>query len=261
MNLALPTEGLERYKNPSQRARVSTEPWGLANLYCPACDSPRIESLPTNTPAHDFKCPECLEWFQLKSQKHAIGKTMSDGAYSKMAEAIRQDRTPNLFAMHYDAGTWSVRNLVLVPRFTYTLSVLRCRKALRPTAERHGWVGCSIVLGEIPPEAKISVIVDGNVRPETEIRSQFQKLLKLRQKSVEARGWTLDVLNVVHSLGKREFSLQEVYEFEDELARLHPANRNVEPKIRQQLQELRNMGLLEFLRPGQYRLGGSQMIA
>lgn len=179
---------------------------------------------------------------------------MSDGAYSKMAEAIQQDRTPNLFALHYDAGTWSVRNLVLVPRFAYTLSVIRCRKALRPTAERHGWVGCSIVLGEIPPEAKISVIVDGNVRPETEIRSQFQKLLKLGEKSVEARGWTLDVLNAVHSLGKREFSLQDVYEFEDELFRLHPANRHIQPKIRQQLQELRKMNLVEFLGRGKYRL-------
>ncbi len=254
MDLALPTAGLEKYKSLSQRARVSTEPWGLANLYCPACDSSQIESLPTNTPAHDFKCPECLEWFQLKSQKRAIGKTIPDGAYNKMAEAIRLDRTPNLFALHYDANTWTVRNLILIPRFTYTISVIKCRPALRATAQRHGWVGCSIALGEIPPEGKISVVVDGNVRPTSEIRSKFRKLSKLGRKSVDARGWTLDVLNVVHSLGKKEFSLQEIYKSEDHLARLHPSNHNVQPKIRQQLQELRNMELLEFVSPGQYRL-------
>ncbi len=254
MNLSLPTEGLDRYTSPSQRARICTEPWGLANLYCPACDSPRIESLPTNTPAHDFKCPKCREWFQLKSQKRKLGNSLADGAFGKMVEAIHQDKTPNLFALHYDANTWSVQNLILIPRFTYTLSAIKCRTALRPTAERHGWIGCSINLGLIPPEAKIPVIVDGDVKPSSEIRTKFRKLHKLEQKSVEARGWTLDVLNAVHSLGKREFSLQEVYDFESALGRLHPSNRNIQPKIRQQLQELRKLGLLEFLKPGQYRM-------
>jgi len=171
-----------------------------------------------------------------------------------MVEAIHQDKTPNLFALHYDANTWSVQNLILIPRFTYTLSAIKCRTALRPTAERHGWIGCSINLGLIPPEAKIPVIVDGDVKPSSEIRTKFRKLHKLEQKSVEARGWTLDVLNAVHSLGKREFSLQEVYDFESALGRLHPSNRNIQPKIRQQLQELRKLGLLEFLKPGQYRM-------
>jgi type II restriction enzyme len=38
------------------------------------------------------------------------------------------------------------------------------------------------------------------------------------------------------------------------LAELHPDNHNVQPKIRQQLQELRDLDLLEFLRGGEYRL-------
>jgi type II restriction enzyme len=38
------------------------------------------------------------------------------------------------------------------------------------------------------------------------------------------------------------------------LAKLHPANRNIRPKIRQQLQVLRDMGLVEFLGGGEYRL-------
>jgi hypothetical protein len=36
-----------------------------------------------------------------------------------------------------------------------------------------------------------------------------------------------------------------VYEFENELAALHPANQNVRDKIRQALQELRDAGLIE----------------
>jgi len=71
---------------------------------------------------------------------------------------------------------------------------------------------------------------------------------------VEKRGWTLDVLQVVQSLNKPEFSLQDVYQFEKDLSHLHPANRNIQPKIRQQLQVLRDMGLVTFLGSARYRL-------
>ena len=47
--------------------------------------------------------------------------------------------------------------------------------------------------------------------------------------------WTLDVLNAIHSLGKPEFTLPEAYSLAPELSALHPNNRHVEPKIRQQL--------------------------
>ena len=206
----------------------------------------------TNMPAIDFTCPECTEHFQLKSQKRKLGKTLADGAYDKMREAIEADETPNLLALHYEPDQWSVRNLILVPRFSYTLSVIRKRKPLSPAAERHGWIGCSIALGDIPPEAKISLITNGAVQAPEDVRSKYRKLRKLAKMSVEARGWTLDVLRIVHSLGKREFSLQDVYAFENKLFRLHPANRNIQPKIRQQLQELRDMGIIRFLGRGRY---------
>jgi type II restriction enzyme len=68
------------------------------------------------------------------------------------------------------------------------------------------------------------------------------------------RGWTLDVLNVVRSLNKKEFSLADVYAHADELAKLHPKNAHIHDKIRQQLQVLRDLKLLEFLGSGSYRL-------
>jgi hypothetical protein len=52
------------------------------------------------------------------------------------------------------------------------------------------------------------------------------------------RSWTLDVLAALHSLGKREFTLDEAYSPAPGLSALHPANRHVGPKIRQQLQVL-----------------------
>ena len=46
---------------------------------------------------------------------------------------------------------------------------------------------------------------------------------------------------------------QEVYAFEPRLSALCPGNNNVRPKIRQQLQVLRDQGVLEFLGRGNYR--------
>jgi len=254
VELGLPTAGLERYKNPTQRIRVSSEAWGESNLYCANCDSSELLRTPTNTPAIDFTCPQCDERFQLKSQKKKLGKTLTDGSYSKMREAIEEDRTPHLLALHYHSEEWNVRTLILIPRFSYTLSVIKKRNPLNPGAERHGWVGCSILLGEIPPEAKISLVADGNVRARSEVREEFSKLRELGKMTVAARGWTLDVLRVVHSLNKTEFTAGEVYDYESDLRILHPNNRNIQPKIRQQLQELRDMGVLEFVSRGRYRL-------
>jgi len=59
---------------------------------------------------------------------------------------------------------------------------------------------------------------------------------------------------VVRAINKPEFSLSEVYAHAGELAKLHPDNRHVRDKIRQQLQVLRDLGLLEFVSPGCYRL-------
>jgi hypothetical protein len=66
-------------------------------------------------------------------------------------------------------------------------------------------------------------------------------------------GWRLDVFNIVSKIPQNIFDLDSVYKFENELQKLHPGNKNVEPKIRQQLQQLRDLGLIEFICPGLYR--------
>jgi len=254
MDLSLPTGGLENYKSASQRARITSEAWGESNLFCANCESPELIRTRTNTPAIDFTCPHCTAPFQLKSQKHKLGSSLSDGAYNKMAETIAADKPPNLFALHYDSESWTVQNLVLVPRFSYSLSIVRKRNPLSPQAERHDWVGCTIMLGEIPEQAKIHVISNSVVMAADEVRQQYRQIRKLGRLSVEARGWTLDVLRVIQGLGKPQFSLGEVYQFESVLSRLHPTNRHVRPKIRQQLQILRDWGFVEFLGRGKFRM-------
>ncbi len=254
MQTALPTLGLDLYTSKSQRARIATEAWGLANFFCPNCESPSLQNSPTNTPSVDYTCLECKSPFQLKAQSKFLSGRIVDAAYSAMVRAIQEDRTPNLFALEYDAREWSVRNLILIPHFAFPLSAIEKRKPLSPAARRAGWVGCNILIGAIPADARISIIANGRANSAKDVRAQFEKIRPLEKLKAKQRGWTLEVLNVLRSLGKTDFSLNEVYLREAELAKLHPENRHVRPKIRQQLQVLRDLGLLDFLGGGEYRL-------
>jgi type II restriction enzyme len=56
------------------------------------------------------------------------------------------------------------------------------------------------------------------------------------------------------AVGRAAFTLDDVYAFEDRLSALYPGNNNVRPKIRQQLQALRDLGWLEFMGRGRYRV-------
>ena len=254
MQTALPTLGLEGYKSKSQRARIATEAWGLANLFCPNCESASLQDLPANTQSIDYRCGGCESPFQLKAQARFLSGRIVDAAYSAMVRAIQEDRTPNLFALEYDAREWTVKNLILIPHFAFPLSAIEKRKPLGPSARRAGWVGCNILLGAIPTDARIPIVTDGRANSAKDVRTRFETIRPLEKLKTTQRGWTLEVLNTVRSLGKAEFSLSEIYSREGELVRLHPENHHVRPKIRQQLQILRDLGLLEFLGGGEYRL-------
>lgn len=206
-----------------------------------------------NTRAFDFSCPHCGQVYQLKSRRQWSEARIVDAAYEAMVAAIRKDSTPNLVVMQY-SQEWRVQNILLVPRFFFTESIIEKRKPLGPQARRAGWVGCNILLRDVPPDGKLHMVINEQVLARATVREQFRRVSPIAQLSIDRRGWTLDVLRLVRNLGKTEFSLAEVYQFEGELANLHPRNRNIRPKIRQQLQFLRNLGLLEFRGQGRYSL-------
>ena len=94
-------------------------------------------------------------------------------------------------------------------------------------------------------------------KPPEELASAY-KVLESHVKTLPSI-WTDDVHSRVHVLaeesGSEEFTLTDFNSrFEQELAVLHPKNLHVQPKIRQQLQVLRNRNVLEFLGQGRYRI-------
>ncbi len=171
-----------------------------------------------------------------------------------MMEAVKNDRTPNFYFMEYELATWSIRNLLLIPHFAFPPSAIVKRKPLAATARRAGWVGCNIALNRIPAEARISIVREQSVLSEAEVRTKFKRVKPLEKISVTERGWTLDVLTGVRSLNQREFTNAEVYALERHFEKLHPGNRHIRDKIRQQLQNLRDAGLVEHVDKGRWRL-------
>jgi type II restriction enzyme len=139
-------------------------------------------------------------WYQLKGQQSRIGNSITDGAYAAMMNAIRHDETPNFYFMHYDLASWSIKNLLLIPSFAFPPSAIIKRAPLSSTARRAGWVGCNIALSRIPIEARIAIVTESSISPESNVREKFRRVKPLKEISVTQRGWTLDVLNAIRRL-------------------------------------------------------------
>ena len=109
-------------------------------------------------------------------------------------------------------------------------------------------------MSSVPDLGKIFFVQNGIVRSKDEVLERWSKTEFVKSKSnIEAKGWLLDVLVCVERIKKTDFSLDDVYAFEAYLQAKHPENHNVKAKVRQQLQFLRDKGVIRFLGRGWYR--------
>jgi len=253
MNTFFDLKLAEKYNSNSQKIRILTEAWVGSEIYCPNCGD-KVENYGNNKPVADFYCKKCSEDFELKSKKGKIGKKVSAGAYSQMIKRINSPQNPHFFFMGYLA-TFSVNDFFVVPKYFFVPEIIEKRKALSEKAHRAGWVGSNILFSKIPDSGKIFYIEDGAEISKVKVLEKWQKTAFLKKvKKPELKGWILDIMNCIDSLKKKEFTLQDIYNFEKDLAVIHPENNNIKPKIRQQLQFLRDKGYLKFTEPGKYKL-------
>lgn len=255
MKLSFDEKLAANYKNPSQKVRVLTEQWVDNFVFCPNCGHLNIDKYPNNRPVADFYCSNCHEDYELKSKQNAIGTKIVDGAYRTMCERLVSSNNPNFFLLNYDLARFEVINFLVIPKHFFVPEIIEKRKPLESTARRAGWIGCNIVLKNIPQTGKIYFVRDKEIEPKEKVLANWQKTLFLREeREVSAKGWLLNVMRCIDKLNKKEFSLDEVYVFENELRLLHPENKHIKDKIRQQLQFLRDKDYLEFVERGYYRL-------
>lgn len=252
MNLYFNTDLIKDYRNPAQIIRVLTEDWLAKHICCPCCGASTIQPFQNNQPVGDFYCQSCQEQYELKSKNgKTLGNKIADGAYHTMIERITSDLNPNFFFLNYDKRDLSVKNLILVPKHFFTTDMIIPRQKGIPN--RPNYIMCSIDIQRVPTSGKIHIIQQGKIIDQAIILQQWQQYLFLRNINNDNKKWQLSILHCLDQIQNEYFSLKEMYAFETTLALQYPNNHFIKDKIRQQLQFLRDKGMIEFLGRGHYR--------
>jgi type II restriction enzyme len=250
MNLRFDQGPASGYTSRSQVARVLSEQWILTNIYCPACGTMTLEQFKNNNQACDFFCSSCARDFELKSTTSSISSKVVDGAYGPMIRRVQTSSAPNFFFLRY-MRDYSVRDLFTIPKAFFTEAIIEKRKPLAESARRAGWIGCNILVNRLPLAARIYIVEEGHILEKKQVLDNWSRVSFLNDESGSSRGWLVELMAIVERL-PQAFALESVYRFEGQLKDKFPNNSNIRPKIRQQLQVLRDNGFISFIGNGHY---------
>lgn len=178
MNLQIDPKSAPRYfKSQSRISGLISEIWAEKNLYCAKCGW-GLASYPQNNKVNDFYCAHCGNTYQLKSSRTRFNKKAKGAAYQLLIDAVNCNQHPNYFLLEYNFLTLKVKNIILIPKqFIYPEQIER-RKALPVTARRAGWVGCNILIGDVPDIGKIYVVQDQKVLPKEQVMCAYALALE-----------------------------------------------------------------------------------
>ena len=240
------------YTSKSQIARIETEKWAVNNLFCPLCGNQLKESS-ANTKVYDFICSKCNQEYQLKSLSKKIGKKLIGSEYYTFIKALENKSVPNFLIMEYsiENNYFTSKKVVFIPKVFITKEIIEKRKPLSETARRAGWTGYNLLFESIPSYGKLYIVKDSKIEQKEIILSQSQKILNLYDLDSNKARWKIEILKILDSVDS-VFTLQQVYEKENELKKLFPDNNHIKDKIRQQLQFIRDDGIVIFHGNGKY---------
>lgn len=252
MNLQLNISVARDYRSNSQIARVITESWVEKNSFCPRCGKTRLERFGNNKPVADFYCLNCSAEYELKSKKDLFTLKIVDGAYDMMIKRINSENNPHFFFLNYSSHNLHIINFLVIPNHYFTNDIIERRSALSQNARRAGWIGCNILLQNIPSSGRIYLVKNQKIEDRQTVLDNWSKTSFLARQRLDSRGWTIEIMKIIEQLNSDRFMLEDVYAFEHSLKKKFPNNSFVRPKIRQQLQILRDKGIIKFLGNGLY---------
>lgn len=221
-------------------------------IACLQCSAFPLTPTVQNTKARDFECLECREPYELKGTSRKLGPLIPDGEYRTFRAAVQSERVPNLLIMEYDRDRLRVRSLTAIHKRLISVQAIIPRNPLSAGARRAGWQGCNINLGLIPEPARVSIVENGFAIPWSVVTTNWARFNFMIPLKPKERSWIRDVWSIVQELSPDQFRLEDVYAHEARLAELHPSNKHIRPKIRQQLQLLVAEGTLRREGPGLY---------
>lgn len=218
------------------------------------CGNECIQQYQNNNPATDFHCLVCDEEYELKGKRGRFGGKIVNGAYHTLVQKLQTEQNPNLILLAYDIKLSSVLDLEIIPKHFFTPEIVEARRPLSASARRAGWIGCNINLTSIPLAGRICIVKNRTARSKSDVLESWNKTRFLREKNAQERTWLLTVMELIDSLGRKDFVLSDLYMFKEPLSHAFPNNKHVKEKIRQQLQTLRDGGYIEFTARGRYSL-------
>lgn len=101
--------------------------------------------------------------------------------------------------MRYDKTGFRVIDMIFIPKYFFTPSIIEKRNPLNDNARRAGWVGCNILIGKIPEQAKIKIIENSIVNNVEDVVCQVKKCDSISTEDIIARGWLSDILNCINA--------------------------------------------------------------
>jgi type II restriction enzyme len=253
MNLEFDTSISKAYNSKSQIIRVLTEHWVKLNLFCPNCGSDDLEQFNNNMPVADFVCIVCNQEFELKSKKGMLGNKIVDGAYKTMIKRIESENNPNFFFLTYNQTNLCVKDFLIIPKHYFVSTCIEQRKPLAETAKRAGWIGCNILLDKVPSLGRIFLIENYIAVNKETVLEKWNKTAFLKDINPSSKGWIIETMKIIESISSQYFKLEDMYQHIPKLQNRYPNNNFIKAKIRQQLQILRDRGLLEFVARGYYK--------
>jgi type II restriction enzyme len=224
MNLTFDISVAKGYKSSSQITRVLTEHWVKNNIYCPSCGNEKLNSFPCNSPVADFYCSKCRAEYELKSKKDSFSLKIVDGAFESMIARINAENNPNFFFLNYLKSSLKIINFLVIPKHYFVNDVIEKRRPLGPYAKRAGWIGCNILLHNVPEAGKVFLIKNSVIQSREQVLLNWSKTSFLAHQNKEKRGWMIEIMKVLDKIPKRQFKLRDVYEFESELRIKYPNN-------------------------------------
>lgn len=245
MNIVMDTDVSAKYKSNSQKARVVTESWILNNFKCPFCHS-ELAQYTANNKCADFYCKKCNEDFELKTINGKFPKDKMSGAgYQATLDKIRSNKSPHWILLEHN--NYVVSGLTFIPRYFFYDEMIEPRRKLSDNAKRHGWRGCRIVLNMIPSFGKVVYIRGGKMVDKKLIDYKLKRVAVFEESNQKNKGWKLEILSQIDSIPETVFSIDDLYDCIPMLSVKHPNNHNIDAKIREILQCLRNEGYVKFL--------------
>ncbi|MBN2601758.1 MAG: hypothetical protein JXR87_07190 [Candidatus Marinimicrobia bacterium] len=169
-----------------------------------------------------------------------------------MIERINSLNNPNFFFLNYSSSDLIVNNFIVIPKHYFTNDIIEKRIPLGQNARRAGWVGCNILVQDIPESGKIHIVKNRQIEPLEQVMKKWEKTYFLADQKQKNRSWIIEIMRILDKIEKINFTLSEVYKYESELQKKFPNNKFIKDKIRQQLQLLRDKGLIEFRGNGKY---------